>query len=235
MKRRLFVICLAALAHWPAAALAQPVESRAYALGSFDSIEVGGSAVVRFAQGSRDEVIVEGDDAMQKAVELEVRNGTLNIHRGGAWKFWNARRLQLLVTARTLKRVTISGAADLHAPSPVNADKLSIDISGAGSARFDQLKAEQLIFQVSGAGDGQIAGEAKVLSVRIAGKSNFNGGKLASERARVSISGVGNVEVWAAQQLDISVAGIGTVDYWGAPQVKRSISGRAEINERGAK
>jgi hypothetical protein len=234
MKRRslLWAASLAALA-CASPAWGQAADGRTYSLGSFDSIDISGSAVVRYVQGPRDEVVVEGDDSVQKAVDIDVRNNTLSIHQGGAWKFWNARRLQLLVTSRALRRVNVSGAADLHAPSAVNTETLSIDISGAGSARFDQLKAEHLSFHVSGAGDGQMAGDVESLNLRISGKSRFAGGRLAADRARVSISGVGSVEVWAASQLDISIAGVGMVDYWGSPLVKRSVSGRGEINERG--
>lgn len=235
MNRRSLALLLFALGCLDAAQ-AQPVDSRSYALGPFDAIEISGSAVVRFTQGESEQVIVEGEDGVQRSVDMEVRRGTLNIRQGGSWKFWNARRLQILVTARTLRSVVISGSADLVAPQPVNLEQLTINISGAGTARFDQLKADKLVFQVSGAGDGQMAGEVKALSVHIAGKSSFQGARLMSERAQVSISGVGNVGVWAVRELGIAVAGIGTVDYWGTPViVKRSISGRAEITDHGAK
>ena len=69
--------------------------------------------------------------------------------------------------------------------------------------------------------------------LRISGRSEFRGEALKAERARVSISGVGDVKVWAVQALDISVAGIGKIDYWGSPAVRRHTSGAATINERG--
>lgn len=216
-------------------ASAQTAEGRLYTLGDFQSIEISGSAVVRFTQGASDQVLVEGDEGVQKAVDMEVRNGVLSLRSGGSWKFWNPRRLQVSVTARTLRRVTISGAADLNAPAPVAADQLSVDISGAGTARFDQLKAEQLSFHVSGAGDGRVAGSVKQLNIDVSGKSNLDAGSLMSERARVSISGIGDVGVWATQDLVVSIAGIGTVDYWGNPGVRRSISGKGTLNDRGAK
>jgi len=217
------------------AALAQSPEGRSYAPGPFDSIEISGSAIVRFTQGASDQVSIEGDETVQKAVDMEVRNGVLSLQSGGSWKFWNARRLQVSVTARTLKRVIISGAADFNASAPVQAGRLVVEISGAGSARFDQLKAEQLVFHVSGAGDGRLAGSVKDLHIDVSGKGRVDAGGLMSERARVSISGVGDAGVWATQDLAVSVAGIGTVDYWGNPTVRRSISGKGTLNDRGTK
>jgi hypothetical protein len=214
---------------------AQTGPSRVYTPGAFDELEIHGSAEVRFAQGDTDQVLVEGDDEVQREVKLDLRNGRLNIRQSGTWKFWNNRRLQLSVTARDLKRLSISGAADVLASQPVKLGKLTVDISGAGLARFDHLQADELRFTVSGAGDGQFAGSVDQLRVDVSGKSDFRGEQLRVQRGRVSVSGLGDVAVWAEKDLTISVSGIGTVDYWGTPTVKRSSSGLATINARGAK
>lgn len=227
---RLTATALLLAASLPAWAAGKP-----FAPGPFDSIEISGSAEVRFIQGAADEVRVEGDEDGRSAEALKVRNGTLQIQPGGAWKFWSSRRLQVEVTARELRRVTISGAADLSAPGPVNVQRLSIEISGAGSARLDQLKAERLDFHVSGAGDGRLAGSARELNVEISGKSRLQAAELMSERARVAISGVADAQVWAVKDLSVAVSGLGTVDYWGQPTVRRSVSGSASLNDRGAK
>ena len=220
----------------PAAMPAPPAaEGRQYTLGDFDTIDISGAAHVRFRQGESDSVFVEGDEDAQKAVGLDVRRGQLNIRPSGGWKFWNTRRVQVHVTARDLKRVSISGAADLQAAGPVQLGQLHISISGAGLARFDQLKAEQLSFQVSGAGDGQVAGQVGELSVSVSGRSDFRAEDLMAQRARVRVSGIAEVKVWVVQDLQVSVSGVGTVDYWGSPNVQRSSSGVARINGRGAK
>lgn len=80
---------------------AQTGPNRVYAPGPFDELEIHGSAEVRFAQGDTDQVVVEGDDQLQREVKLDLRNGSLNIRQSGTWKFWNNRRLQLSITARS--------------------------------------------------------------------------------------------------------------------------------------
>ncbi len=208
---------------------------RVYTPGAFDELEIQGSAEVRFAQGDTDQVVVEGDDELQREVKLDLRNGRLNIRQSGTWKFWNNHRLQLSVTARDLKRLSISGAADVLATQPVKLGKLAVDISGAGLARFDRLQAGELRFTVSGAGDGQFSGSVDQLSVHVSGKSDFRGEQLQAQSGRVSVSGLGDVKVWVEKDLSISISGIGTVDYWGTPMVKRHSSGFATVNARGAK
>ncbi len=227
------MLCVAAAA--PTGALAQTPASKTYTLGSFDSIDISGSAAVRFTQGPVDQITVEGGDDALKSVDMQVQGGKLSIHSSGAWKFWTSRQVQLSISARQLRRIAISGAGSFHAPAVVNANELSVSISGSGSVRLDRLEAEALKFSVSGAGEGAFGGQVQDVGVSIAGKGKFSGEQLASERARVAISGVGDVMVWATRELRISVAGAGSVDYWGSPQVKRSVSGSADITHRGDK
>jgi Putative auto-transporter adhesin, head GIN domain len=203
--------------------------------GSFDSLEISGSANVRFTQGSSDQVSIEGDEETQKSVELEVRGGVLYVRPGGSWKFWSSRRAQLDITARELRRLTITGAADVVATQAVQCQKLEVQIAGAGLARFDKLQANYVRFQVSGAGDGQMAGTVNELQIELSGRGEFRGENLKSERARVQVSGIGDVQVWATQWLGVNVSGVGTVDYWGSPQVQRRSAGIARINDRGPK
>jgi len=218
---------------WCAAAAAG--DCRPCSPGPFDAVEISGSAVVRFTQGPIDAVNVEGDEDAQRAVELEVRDGVLHVRPRGGWKFWTGERARIDITARDLKRVAISGAADFSALQPLRSRRLDVVISGAGLARFDRLQAESLRFQVSGAGDGQVAGRVGELSIAVSGRGEFRGENLLSQRAKVAVAGVGDVRVWATEWLGIHVSGIGTVDYWGTPLVERQSSGIAKINERGAK
>jgi hypothetical protein len=233
MKRAVF-LGLALLAGLPFAS-AQSVESRTYTPGAFDAIEISGSADVRFTQGASEQVTVRGDEETQRGVLLEVRNGRLRIDQSGAWRFWDSNRVRVEVQSRELTRVTISGAGDFSAAAPVRAERLSVTISGAGSARFERLDARALSFSIAGKGDGQVAGTTKELSIKISGHGEFRGEDLRSEQCDVQVSGVGNARIWSVEQLRLAVAGVGKIDYWGSPQVQRKISGAATINDRGAK
>jgi hypothetical protein len=202
----------------------------------FDSIEISGSAVVRYTQGPDDQAQVEGDEEMRRSVRLQVHNGQLQVQPTGSWKFWKSQRVQVNVSSRELRRVAVSGAADFLALQPVQAENLAISISGAGLARFEQLRADELRFSVSGAGNGQFSGAVDRLKVQISGRSDFRGEGLAAQSAQVGVSGIGHVRVWVQQELSVSVSGIGTVDYWGnPPSVKRQSSGLSTLNDRGAK
>jgi len=190
---------------------------------------------VRLAQGADDSVFIEGDGETQEAVDLDVDGGVLRLRPSGSWKFWRGKQIQIVVTARDLRRVEIKGAADVVASEPLRLKQLVVRISGAGSVRFDKLKADKLEFNVSGSGTGQLAGAVDDLVVRISGRGVYLGENLASQTANLSVSGAGEVKVWATRELTAHVSGVATIDFWGNAKVTRSNSGLTTWNDRGDK
>jgi hypothetical protein len=228
-------LALAALVLATATAFAQTPEGKLYTPGAFDRLEIDGSARVTLRQGERDQVFIGGDADVQRGVDVAVIGNRLQIHPSGGWKFWKDAKLQVDVQVRELRQIDLSGATDLHAPGPLKTDRLVVRISGAGNARFDALDAGQLKFDISGAGDGQLAGQVQELGLNVSGKGKLLADQLRAARANVSISGVGNAKLWVTEKLRINVSGVGSVDYWGQPDVQRSTSGLSSINGLGDK
>jgi hypothetical protein len=240
MNPRLQHVCaLSALALLPllpvASACAQSVEGQLYAPGAFERLELAGSANVKLTQGERDQVFIAGGPELQKTVELDYNSERLRIRSTGGWKFWSNNRLQIEVMMRKISALALSGASDLHASGPVKSEKLAISISGAGLARMDDLNVQQLLFAVSGAGDGQLRGQAGELRLQISGKGKLLAENLHATRAYLSISGIGGANVWVSDELRVHVSGIGSVDYWGLPTLTRGSAGIANITSRGDK
>jgi hypothetical protein len=208
---------------------------RIYAPGAFDRVELAGAARVVLVQGERDQAFIHGDPEVQKSVEVELADRQLIIRPTGGWKFWHSKKLFVQVEMRELKQLSVSGASDVHAPGPLRSDQLRLSISGAGSARLDQLQARQLTFHISGAGDGQLGGQVDDLALQISGKGRVTAERLQAQRARVNVSGLGNVSLWVLDDLAAHISGVGSVDYYGNPSVQRSVSGMGSISARGEK
>ena len=228
-------LCLVALLLLVTGARAQGVEGRRYAPGPFDTLVITGSATFKLVQGGEDSVFIEGDEEAQGAARLDVEGGVLRVRPSGAWKFWRSKQLLITVTARELKRIEISGAADVVAADSLTPKQLQVRISGAGSVRFDKLKADKLEVNITGVGNALVAGSADTLQVRISGRGAYLGENLASKWATLSVSGAGDVKVWATKEITASVSGVANVDFWGAATVKRSDSGITTWNDRGDK
>jgi Putative auto-transporter adhesin, head GIN domain len=224
----------------PAAPPAQPAPpalpaepGKVYQPGAFDRLELAGAARVVLVQGERDQAFVAGDAEVQKGVAVELRGGQLIIRPAGGWKFWHSDKLFVQVEMRQLRQLSVSGASDLHAPGPLRLDQLKLTISGAGMVRLDQLQARQLVFGISGAGEGQFGGRVEDLSLQISGKGKVIADRLQAQRARVNVGGIGNVLLWVTDDLTAHISGVGSVDYFGNPTVQRSVSGMASISAKG--
>ena len=211
-------------------------EGKVYAPGPFDSVVVDGSGQVRLVQGDRDEVFVLGDENAQEGVDIRLVGGRMKIDLPGSWKFWNnGSGAQVEVRVRHLSRLTLSGANDVLAPGPISGDQLTISMAGSGLVRFDQLQVGRLNFDVSGAGEGQLAGKVDQLKLSVSGKGKIGAEQLRASSADVSISGVGNAQLWTTSDLRVQISGAGHIEYWGQPTVKKSISGFGSVDARGAK
>ena len=209
-------------------------EGKVYSPEPFDRIILDGAVELRLKQGDREEVTVLGEGDAQD-VEVRVSRGRLVIHDSGSWRFWNKARPKVNVQVRELRQVIISGASDVYAGGPMKSEQLELHMSGSGLVRFDSLEATELRFVISGAGDGQLAGQVGDMRLHISGKGKLQADQLRVTRASVQISGVGNAQLWVTESLRIGISGVGTIDYWGEPKVSRQTSGLGTINARGDK
>jgi hypothetical protein len=231
MSRRLaiFVVALAL------AGTLHAQEGRTYAPGPFDHLELAGAAYVELTQGDKDEVFVSGNAAAQEGVQLKLSNGRLQVRTEGAWKFWNNEPVRLKVQMRAITGLDISGASEVVAAKALKLKELQIRISGQGTVRMSDITAQALRFDVAGSGTGELAGRVTALQVRVAGRGKVAAENLKTRMADISISGIGNADVWVTEVLGIKVSGLGTVNYWGKPEVRRATSGMADVNPKGEK
>jgi hypothetical protein len=234
-RRPPIALALVAALAAPLLANAQAPEGKVYTPGPFDSVAVDGAGQVRLVQGDRDEVFVPGDERAQESVRVRRVGSRVDIALPGGWKFWDNTSTQVEVRLRHLARLTMAGSNDVFAPGAISGDRLTISMAGSGVAHFDQLQVGQLNFDISGAGEGQLAGKADQLRVTVSGKGKIAAEQLRTGRADVSISGVANATLWVVDALNVKIAGAGHVDYWGQPTVKKSIAGFGSVDSHGDK
>jgi hypothetical protein len=205
-------------------------EGRLYTPGPFDRVEIDGAGQVRLVQADRDEVFVSGDERMQQGVEVDRSGSRLHLSLPGAWKFWDNGKAQVEIRMRTVSRITMSGAADLFVPGPLKTPHLGVDIAGAGLTHFDDLRADELNLTISGSGESQLAGRVEAMRLSVSGRGKVTAGQLQVGHASVSISGVGNADVWVTDSLQVDISGAGHVTYAGQPKVRQSISGLGSVD-----
>jgi hypothetical protein len=173
----------------------------------FSAIEISGAIDAEIAIGPEPHVEISGDDNLVPLITSEVSGDRLTI---GTRK--NVRPSVPLIARITAPRLT---AVDLSGSSTVTvhggqADKLALELSGSGTIRGD--------------------GTAHELDVDLSGSGSVRVDRLAAERARVTISGSGDVTLAVSKALDVTISGSGKVTYHGdPPELKQQITGSGRL------
>ncbi len=179
-------------------------------VGAFTSIETTGAFEVRVTCQQPESFEIEGDDNILPLVRSEVRNGVLRIFSTGSYN--PTKGLTVRITVPNLERVFTTGAGDIHITNVKN-DKL--ELSSTGAARVEA------------------GGQTGFVIIGSTGAGKIDTNQLHAERARVTVTGAGNVDVYAAQQLDATVSGVGNITYAGNPAtVNKKVSGVGTINKK---
>ena len=179
--------------------------------GEFSGIRVTNFATVVITQDSATSVRVEADDNIIGRVQTAVNNGVLDV--GLEQGSYNNVTIRVYLSTPTLTLLESTGAANFTAADSIHTDDLTCRITGAGSIRLTGTAVHQSVI-ITGAGD-----------VR-----NFG---LMSSQCSVSISGSGNVEVTAMQELTAMIAGTGSITYDGNPPlVHQTITGVGSIRPK---
>lgn len=239
MLKHASLLLAAAAGLWGVAAHAKSdvVTAEAPDVGSFQRVEVMGHADLVLVQGDREAVVVEAPAKSEARVRVRSNNGRLTIDVGESptFKLWmgGADEPRVIVYFRALESLKTSGSIKVTAATIVS-PSLAIDASGAATIRVDALKVDALRFSGSGAVKGEFAGTATEQTIQISGAGSYRGSKLASETAKVTVSGAGKVSVNAKRQLDASISGAGAIEYFGDPALRQRVSGAGKITRRPA-
>jgi hypothetical protein len=179
-------------------------------LAAFKSVETAGAFAVNIVCQQPQSFEIEGDDNILPIIKTEVTNGILRIYSEA---YNSSKPIAIRISVPDLEKFTSAGAGDVH-------------VSG--------VKNDQLVLSNTGAANIEASGQTKFVEISTSGAGNIEAEELQAERAKVTVSGAANVDVYASQQLDVSVSGIGSVTYSGNPPVvNKSVSGIGSVSKKG--
>jgi hypothetical protein len=203
-------------------------------VSDFDCVVLSGTANLFVEQGDEHTLRIEAEDNLLRYIETHVEGSTLDIstnHRESPRiRLRPTEPIRVFLQVRDLKEVRISGVGTVEAGDLVS-DRFTVGISGGGDVAISGLTADALDVVVSGVGNLDIGGGSVAAQrIRISGGANYDARRLKSDRASVSVSGLGAVTLWASDRLDVGISGGGTVTYDGSPQVYQKVSGLGRVD-----
>jgi len=218
---------------WKSVSGSGTIKSETRAVSGFTGISLAVNSLVEIQQGDTESVTIETDDNLLPLIETVVENGTLQIRPTPRNTSFTTRKINIIVQVKTVDRLAIAGAGDMHAKS-LKVSALKTSIAGSGDIRIKSLDAGALTVKIAGSGDFAAAGRAASMDARIAGSGDIKAGNLDTKTVEVSIAGSGDATVWARDSLKVKVAGSGDVKYYGDAAVTKSIGGSGSVKRLGA-
>ena len=182
-------------------------------LKDFSSIEVNGYADVNFTQADSFKVELTTNQDVVEKLDFHVKDGVLVLQTKEKVQIRKA-SIKVNVTAPTLSKVTVNGAADFDLDAYSGSDalnvvvngagdikienanlaELSVEVNGAGDIDLKSINVNQLSVEVNGAGDAKISGIAQVADVKISGAGDVDVRNLQCESLNTHKNGLGRIK-----------------------------------------
>ena len=234
MCASLLVLAVGALSSFTTSRPLADRETRS--VGSFTEISLGGSAHVVVKQGSPQSVVVEASKEDLADFETEVQGNKLRLgYRQkpgtGMFNYKNHGPVTVYVTAPSLTALRVGGSGKLEVNGNLEADALTLAVSGSGDLVVPQLRAGHLETAVSGSGDVTVGGTCPSNEIRISGSGKVKAHDLKTETSRARISGSGDAHVYASRTADASISGSGGMYVAGGAQLSSAVHGSGRVTK----
>ncbi|GAB3876257.1 head GIN domain-containing protein [Hymenobacter segetis] len=233
MCASLLVLAVGALSSFTNSSPLSDRETRS--VGSFTEISLGGSARVVVKQGSPQSVVVEASKEDLADFETEVKSSQLRLgfRQSSGRMFSNKSHgpVTVYVTAPSLTALRVGGSGKMEVNGALQADAMTLAVSGSGDLLVPQLKAGHLETAVSGSGDVTVGGTCPSNEIRISGSGKVKAHDLKTETSRARISGSGDAHVYASRTADASISGSGNMYVAGGAQLSSAVHGSGRITK----
>jgi hypothetical protein len=196
-------------------------------VSDFHRVNLSGIGDLIISQGDEESLTIEADDNIIQLIETDVSGGELTIQFKRGYSFVPNTSIKFYLMVKELDKISLSGAGKTICDN-FEAEELEFDISGAGDIDFDISAADTKVY-LSGAGDISLSGEVDRQKIRLSGVGNYNGKDLESRICDITVSGAGSATVNVSEELDVNISGVGNVNYTGSPRVEQEISGLGRI------
>lgn len=202
-------------------------------VADFDEVAMKLSGKVYIKLGSKNEVVLEGEESVLERVDTDVRGGRLTIGQESRsrWSWKSSRtRLNVYITVKELNGVFISASGDIIGQDVFKSDDFTVSVSGAGDIELE-LDAKDVDSRISGSGNIELSGSAQYSKLSISGSGKYLAEEMKVDEYEVSISGSGRASVNAQESLDVRISGSGSVYYRGRPSVSSKVAGSGRVRK----
>lgn len=179
-------------------------------ISNFTAISASGSTNVYIEQGAAFKVEVKGYSNLLPYYETRLVNNTLQVGYKQNLNIKND-NTEIFITLPALNGLSLSGSGSITTTGIFNGNTdFNADVSGSGNIHFSSGSAQNFYSKTDGSGSIYML-------------------NLVAAKADASISGSGNTEITATNQLKVKINGSGKLYYRGTPVITTSITGSGTV------
>lgn len=190
------------------------VESRAFAVDQFSSVETHYDINASITYGNSRELVITGYENLLDALEVTVENGVLKLKYDKNYMRVKNSNIRAAIQLPVLLKAGIYGSGSIGIHGYNTAGPLGLGIYGSGDIRVLNSVYDTVVLDIHGSGNI----EAQGLQVK---------------RGRVNVYGSGHSYLTVLEKLDAGIYGSGNIYYWGgAPVVNVAQNGSGRVIRR---
>lgn len=224
------IVLAAALSLVPSATLAA---ERSYSVTGFDRIRVEGPYAVTLSVGRAPSARASGSPQALDAVRIEVQGRTLVVRQnrtsGMGTSSGSLGPVTIALSTHDLTAGWLSGAGTLEI------DRLkglspSLEVTGSGAIQVGDVSADKLTVGITGAGSAKLSGKAKTVTAIVRGASRLDAEALTAKDAIIAVQGPSSVSMAVTNAADLSASGTGQINLSGNPACKQRVTGSVQVS-----
>ena len=201
----------------------------------FTKISFGVSGNLNIKIGPQFRLEIEGDRRVLDETITQVSGDRLVIKREN-WRllFNNDQRVTVNITMPEIEGLQVSGSGRAEIIDDLQADGLSLSVSGSGKLYTSKVDADELDCSISGSGDIILGSSGSVDNgeISISGSGSFSGENVGIDHLNVHISGSGSCSCKVGDSLEARISGSGNVYYSGNPKIDARVSGSGHVRTK---
>jgi hypothetical protein len=205
-----------------------PVVNQKMNLLAFTSLELEIDANVTIAISDSQQTVLRAQQNIAQLIEFKSDGDELIIK--SKEDFNTSSPVEIVLTAKQLKRIIVNGSGDVKVINPVRGKELRVEINGSGDVELN-ANVDKLRTEMNGSGDIVYKGKSIKQRIRMNGSGNLNASALQTEECDIRIAGSGDASLNVNVSLDAEVLGSGNIHYTGTPKVQSEITGSGDISK----
>lgn len=193
-----------------------PMTTQTRNVPEFHSVSTSGSHQVLFVYDTLNtNISIQAGSNLIPYITTDVQNGILYIEEEPN-NIRNNKLVKITVPVNEINGLYFLGSGTCSGGPIFSPNGLTLGLYGSGAVNLNVNTSSSQI-ETDGSGSLSLHGFSPICNLNATGSGQFNGRNLITEHSVISLSGSGQVEVYATENLEALLTGSGSIRYWGHP------------------